>query len=202
MGRLRLGKGLRPGAWMARQEWREPTVPGPSPPPTSSCSGGSDDARLAGAASRGLSRAPRPELCPRRAVSLPPKLVSVLLPSPAFSIDSRLLIAIRLAFHRPEGLGAICRLGKFMLFSFQGKKKKKRLLHKMDSSTFLQEGWSHLSGRRPPALSPRRCTIQVQSHALLSEPCFLAEPLRRIPVLPRRPRTAPGAPSGLRRGSS
>lgn len=42
---------------------------------------------------------------------------------PAFSISSWLFIAIRLAFHHPEELRAICRLGKFMLFSFQEKKK-------------------------------------------------------------------------------
>lgn len=44
-GKTEARQGVRPGAWVERQEWREPTVPGPSPPPASS-----DDARLAGAA--------------------------------------------------------------------------------------------------------------------------------------------------------
>lgn len=154
---------------MERQEWREPMD---HPPTTSSCSGGSDERAPGWSCSWGLSRAPRPELCPRRAVSLPPK------PSLCSSLSCILnrfpiVGAIRLAFHRPEGLGAICRLGKFMLFLLPGKKKKKdRLLHKMDSSTFLQEGWSHLSGRRPPAPPPRpflsRCKV-----------CRLSEPAMR-----------------------
>ena len=82
------------------------------------------------------------------------------------------------------------------------KKKRKRLLRKTGQSTHSQDGWEPLADRRPPALSSRRCIIQVPSHTPLPEPCFLTEPSRRAQVSPRRPRTTSGTPSGLRRASS
>lgn len=103
--------------WWSDRSWCGPIVCGPSPI-ASVCF---DYTSLAAAAHRGYNRVQRPH-CAHKIVTLSLEFISVCM-SYLCCIHSKfwVLIAIRLAFHHPEELGAICRFGKFMLFSFQEK---------------------------------------------------------------------------------